>query len=77
MEDVDPISVSCAVQVQVEGSVATVSVPPELRLTERLVSFLSAALKERDLKLEHWIITTPEQKKELENLPNVKMGQAE
>jgi len=75
METVEPIMVNCEVLVAVEGNVATVTVPPELRLTERLVSFLHAALKQRDLDLRHWTITTPEQEKELENLPNVVMGQ--
>ena len=75
LEEVEGITVNCEVIVKVDGNVATVSVPPELRLTERLVSFLSAALKQRDLELKHWTITTPEQGKELENLPNVTMGQ--
>ena len=72
------ITVNCEVRVDAdENGVATVSVPPELRLTERLVSFLHAALKQRDLELKHWSITTPEQEKELENLPNVVMGKEE
>ena len=75
MEEVDSITVNCEVQVKAEAGIATVSVPPELRLTERLVSFLHAALAQRDLELKHWTITTPEQEKELENLPNVTMGQ--
>lgn len=70
-----PINVSCEVQVRAEGGIATVTVPPELRLTERLVSFLNSALQARDLTLKHWTITTPEQEKELESLPNVKMEQ--
>ncbi len=68
-----PISVNCQVLISAEGGVATVTVPAELRLTERLVSFLHAALKERDLELKHWTITLPEQEKELERLPNVTM----
>ena len=75
LEEVEGIVVNCEVKVSVAGNVATVAVPPELRLTERLVSFLSAALKQRDLELKHWTISTPEQEKELENLPNVTMGQ--
>ena len=77
LEEVEGIVVNCEVKVSVAGSVATVAVPPELRLTERLVSFLSAALKQRDLELKHWTISTPEQEKELENLPNVTMGPQE
>ncbi len=77
MEEVDSITVNCEVQVSAEDGIATVAVPPELRLTERLVSFLHAALAQRDLELKHWTITTPEQEKELENLPNVTMGQEE
>ena len=74
MEEVEAINVSCEVKVQAEDGVATVVVPPELRLTERLVGFLHAALKQRGLELKHWTITTPEQEKELESLPNVTMG---
>lgn len=77
MEEQEAITVNCEVQVKARDGVATVSVPPELRLTERLVAFLHAALKQRDLELKHWTITTPEQEKELENLPNVTMGQEE
>ncbi len=73
MEEQLPISVNCEVLVAAEGGIATVTVPAELRLTERLVAFLHAALKERDLELKHWTITLPEQEKELENLPNVTM----
>ena len=75
LEEVEGLVINCEVQVKVDGNIATVAVPPELRLTERLVSFLSAALKRRDLELKHWTISTPEQEKELENLPNVAMGQ--
>lgn len=70
-----PISISCEVLVSAEDGIATVTVPPELRLTERLVSFLNAALKARDLTLKHWTITVPEQEKELGSLANVKMEQ--
>lgn len=75
VEEQQSITVNCEVQVNALDGIATVAVPPELRLTERLVSFLHAALKQRDLELKHWTITTPEQEKELENLPNVIMGQ--
>ena len=73
MEEQLPISINCEVLVKADAGIATVTVPAELRLTERLVSFLHAALKERDLELKHWTITLPEQEKELENLPNVTM----
>ena len=76
-EEQQSITVNCEVQVHALDGVATVAVPPELRLTERLVSFLHAALKQRDLELKHWTITTPEQEKELENLPNVVMGKSQ
>lgn len=75
MEEQTPITVNCEVQIHAVDGIATVTVPPELRLTERLVSFLHDALKQRDLELKHWTITLPEQEKELENLPNVIMGQ--
>ena len=74
MGDQEPIRVNCEVLVVAKDGVATVTVPPELRMTERLVAFLHAALKERDLELKHWTITTPEQEKELEGLSNVIIG---
>ena len=77
MEEQLPISVNCEVLVAAKDGIATVTVPAELRLTERLVSFLHTALKERDLELKHWTITLPEQEKELERLPNVTMENAE
>ena len=77
IEEQETITVNCEVQVGAKNGIATVSVPPELRLTERLVSFLHEALKQRNLELKHWTITTPEHEKELENLPNVTMGQEE
>ncbi len=75
MEEQESVTINCEIQVSAENGIATVTVPPELRLTERLVSFLHAALKQRDLELKHWTITLPEQEKELEKLPNVTMGQ--
>lgn len=74
MEEQESITVNCEIRVHAENGIATVAVPPELRLTERLVSFLHAALKQRELELKHWTISLPEQEKELENLPNVVMG---
>ena len=75
MEPHENIILNVEVKVEVgENSEATVTIPPEVRLTERLVQYLHEALKARDLELKHWTITTPEQEKELENLPNVVMG---
>lgn len=71
MEEVENVIVNIEVKVMVEGDEATIVVPPELRFTERLVSFLNDALKARDLRLRHWTITVPEQEAELEKLPNV------
>lgn len=77
MNEQDSITINIEVKVTSNNvEEATVSIPPEIRLTERLVSFLNDALKARNLKLKHWAITTPEQEKELENLPNVTVGQA-
>ncbi len=70
MEEQEAISVNCKVEVHAEEGIATVIVPPEIRLTERLVSYLHAALKARDLTLKHWTINE-DQEKELGNLPNV------
>ncbi len=69
----DTITLNIEVSVTSMGDEATVIVPPEVRLTERLVGHLSEALKARDLVLKHWTLTTPEQEKELESLPNVVM----
>ena len=74
-QEVESITFNCEVRIFAAEGVATVVLPPELRITERLVTHLHAALKQRDLELKHWTITTPEQEKELENLPNVTMGQ--
>jgi hypothetical protein len=76
MEEVESITINIEVKVYEENDEATVVVPPEVRLTERLVSYLNEALKARDLLLKRWTLTTPEQEKELENLPNVIMEQA-
>ena len=71
MQEEESITISIEIKVTASDKKATVVVPPEIRLTERLVSFLHNALKSRGLELKHWTITTPEQEKELENLPNV------
>ncbi len=70
MDPQEGININCKVEVQAEEGIATVTVPPEIRLTERLVSYLHAVLKARDLKLKHWKINA-DQEKELGNLPNV------
>lgn len=76
-QEVESVTFNCEVRVFAEEGIATVILPPELRITERLVTNLHAALQARDLELKHWTITTPEQQTELENLPNVTMGQAQ
>jgi len=77
MEEQESITLNIEVKVFAEGGEAAVTVPPEVRLTERLVNYLDAALKARELRLKRWTITVPEQEKELRNLPNVSMGQTE
>ncbi len=70
-----PITVSLEVVITSNSSGhATVSFPPELRPSERLVSFLANSLQERGLELKHWRLSA-EQKVELENLPNVVVKQ--
>ncbi len=71
------INIRCEVKLESKDGIATVAIPPELRLTQRLVNFLHAAVQQRGLELKHWVITTPEQEKELENLPNVSMEKEE
>lgn len=66
-------AISVKLEVTVTSDVngqATVAFPPELRPSERLVSFLAQALKERGMLLKHWRLS-PEQRVELENLSNV------
>jgi hypothetical protein len=70
------IVIKLEVSVAALAGEATVSFPPELRPTERLVHFLSEALSARDLILKHWRLS-PEQQKELESLSNVLVVQAE
>ncbi len=70
MKPQEGININCKVEVQAEGGIATIAVPPEIRLTERLVSYLHAALKARDLTLKHWTINA-DQEKDLGNLKNV------
>ncbi len=70
MEEQEAISVNCTVEVSAKDGIATVTVPPEIRLTERLVAYLHSALKARDLELKHWTIDS-NQEKDLESLSNV------
>ena len=63
------ISLEVAVTSNPNGH-ATVAFPPELRPSERLVSFLANSLRERGLELKYWRLSA-EQKVELESLPNV------
>ncbi len=72
----DPIVINVEIKVSAEDKQATVIIPPEIRLTERLVSFLNEAVKARDLVLTHWTIS-PEQEKDLENLSNVVVEETE
>ncbi len=74
----ESLTINIEVKVEVgDHKEATVTLPPEIRPTARLVQFLNDALSARDLNLKHWTITVPEQAKELENLPNVTMGKEE
>lgn len=77
MEEQESITLNMEVKVLAKNGEATVSVPPEVRLTERLVNHLDAALRARELQLRHWTLTVPEQEEELRNLPNVSMEQNE
>ncbi len=53
-----------------EDGVATVTCPPELRITERVASVLHQAVDARGLKLKHWSVSE-DQKRDLEILTNV------
>lgn len=53
-----------------EGGEVTVALPEEVRLTERLVSYLHAVLQARGLKIRHWTLYES-QRLELESLSNV------
>ena len=71
MEEVEAVTFNCEVRVFAEDGIATVILPEELRITERLVAHLDAALKQRDLVLKKWTISCPAQEEELKNLSNV------
>ena len=70
MEEAEPVIFNIAVKVLVEGEDATLQLPPEVRPTERLVSYLYTILKARNLKIKHWTIDKSQQKA-LESLSNV------
>ena len=70
-EEVEAITFNCEVKIFAEDGIATVVLPEELRITERLVTHLHSALKQRDLELKRWTISSPAQEQELNNLPNV------
>ena len=77
MVDRDPIVIRVEVAVkEEEDGVATVQLPQELRVTEKLATTLNDALKARDLKLRKWVLSEAQQK-ELKDLNNVKMEESE
>lgn len=63
------VSLEVTVESDADGR-ATVAFPPELRPSERLVSFLSQSLRERGMELRHWRLSHV-QREELESLNNV------
>ncbi len=70
MEEAEPVIFNIAVKVIIEGEDATLQLPPEVRPTERLVSYLYTILKARNLKIKHWTLDKSQQKA-LESLSNV------
>lgn len=74
MSQQDPVVLNIEVSVAVEGDVATVRCPEELRITERVASVLNQAMVARGLKLKHWVLTD-QQKEDLIGLSNVVVGQ--
>lgn len=75
-EEVDPISMNALIKVTVSGDDATVYVPEEIRITERLATSLNQALAARNLKLKHWALSEA-QKQELLRLSNVVVQEQE
>lgn len=71
----DPVIFNMEIDVEVEGEVATISCPAELRITERVASVLHQAMEARGLKLKHWVLTE-EQKQDLVGLSNVVVGES-
>jgi len=70
MEEVESVVFNVQVKVLAEGEEATVQLPPEIKPTERFVSYLHTVLKARDLEIKHWTLDE-EQQKALESLSNV------
>jgi hypothetical protein len=68
----DPITLNLEVRVEVDGEVATVHCPEELRITERAATVLHQALEARGLRLKKWVLSE-DQQKDLEGLTNVKV----
>lgn len=64
------LKIDVEVSVLVDGVEATIALPPEMRLTERLVAHLDQQLSARGLELKRWTLT-PEQQEELRKLSNV------
>ncbi len=75
-DEEETLNVIAKVSVIRDGSSARVALPPEMRLTERLVTYLHQALAERGLELKQWTLT-PEQQEELGKLSNVVVEQRE
>lgn len=55
---------------KIKNKDVNIIVPPEIRLTQNLLNYITLALKERGLELSHMDITE-EHRKELESLTNV------
>ncbi len=72
----DVLRIDIEVSVEVDGDAATISLPPEIRLTERLVAHLAQQLNNRGLELKRWTLS-PEQQEELKNLSNVVVQEQE
>ena len=76
MEELESININLEVKITSEGDAATVHIPEEIRITERLASSLAQAVAARNLTLKHWAISEV-QKKELLGLSNVVVQEAE
>lgn len=72
MVELDPVVFNISVKVTAdnEDGDVTVQMPPEVRPTERLVSYLHTVLKDRGLSIKRWTLDETQQK-ELESLSNV------
>jgi hypothetical protein len=72
----EPIVLKLEVQVIEENGIATLQCPGELRITEKVASVLHQAIEARGLVLKKWSISE-DQKKDLEGLANVVVGETE